>query len=84
MNDHLHHLHFEVNHYGVLPGTAVIGLDGESPCPGDRWCLEPYSHELPASAPPYFRLSSDAVSTVHRKYSMSGQFDNEKFYITKE
>ena len=33
-------LAFLSNHYGVLPGTAVIGLDGESPCPGDRWCLE--------------------------------------------
>ena len=36
-------LAFLSNHYGVLPGTAVIGLDGESPCPGDRWCLEPDS-----------------------------------------
>ena len=50
---------------GVLPGTAVIGVDGESPCPSDRWCLEPDSQELPATAPPYFRLSSDAVSTVY-------------------
>ena len=59
----------------------MIGVDGESPCPSDRWCLEPDSQELPATAPPYFRLPSESIQEV---LHMFGQFNKEKFYITKE